>query len=283
MSSDEEEWGIERIMYGDGKLTECGLRLEADQLYGCASLTGGPESFWPISLQSIDLTEHTKRAIVKAVGRDTDTKISAARVCELLKEYLSLHRGKPFVIGGIGARGSLLNVRKHIVRDYGPNAFTSNEDTCFVAALANAVDILCGRDAAQRLYGIMLGTGGKFCTLKQLFSTVHGLSSQLSVRRVAKADRGEYMDNPFMWVARRKSGVWIIRVIEQNLVDHCIVVDGSKGLIHDSACRFPMRLSEQLLRRCGGEDARRLVVAEVRELVKQKLSEKRCRKRKRDE
>ena len=159
----------------------------------------------------------------------------------------------------------------------------SSEDTCLVAALKNTVDILCGRDTEQRACGTMLETCGKLCTLKQLFNSVHRLSSQLSVRRVAKVDRGEYIEKQFIRIAKRKSGVWIVRVIPQKLVDHCIIVDGSKGLIHDSACRFPMRLSEELLRRCGGDDAIHIFVAKLRELVRKNLSERRCGKRKREE
>ena len=175
-------------------------------------------------MQSIDLTKHTKRAIVKAAGKDTDTKISAVRVYNLLHKYLRLHCSTLVVIGGIGARGSLLNVCQYIFQNYGPNAFMSNENKCFIAVLANAVDILCGRDTAQRVRGTMSETCGKFCALKQLFSKMHELSIGLNVRRESKEDRREYMDYPCLWIAERKSGVWIVQVIQQNLADHCMTM-----------------------------------------------------------
>lgn len=49
--------------------------------------------------------------------------------------------------------------------------------------------------------------------------------------------------------------------------DHCIVLDGMKGVILDSEEELKIRLSEQTLRMCGGKDVTKLHVAELFELV----------------
>ena len=61
-------------------------------------------------------------------------------------------------------------------------------------------------------------------------------------------------------------GVWLVRLRAGNQVDHCIVVDGVRRLILDGDEKRPMHLSTNSLRSCGGDNAQRLYIAEVREL-----------------
>jgi len=60
--------------------------------------------------------------------------------------------------------------------------------------------------------------------------------------------------------------VWIVRLEQHAIVDHCIVVDAKKKLILDSAKNYPVRLSTATIRMCGGGEAIALPVTEVREL-----------------
>ena len=52
-------------------------------------------------------------------------------------------------------------------------------------------------------------------------------------------------------------------------MSHTIVVDAGRKLIIDSSETFPMRLSEDLLRKGGGEHATELRVGEVAMIVSQ--------------
>lgn len=54
-----------------------------------------------------------------------------------------------------------------------------------------------------------------------------------------------------------------------NYADHCVVVDADRKLILDSASNYPVVLSEGNLARCGGDDATRVRVSEVREAIDQ--------------
>ena len=69
------------------------------------------------------------------------------------------------------------------------------------------------------------------------------------------------------------------------MVDHCVSIDGNRGIILDSAARYPFMLCEEILKRLGGDDSKNLQVAEVRELVTvtKKKKRKTIKKRSRDD
>ena len=50
-------------------------------------------------------------------------------------------------------------------------------------------------------------------------------------------------------------------------MDHCIVIDGGRKLIVDSAEEYPLHLSVEAIHHCGGSKADKLVVAEVRQIT----------------
>ena len=63
--------------------------------------------------------------------------------------------------------------------------------------------------------------------------------------------------------------MFIVRLMQTKFVDHCVVVDACRSVIIDSANEFPVRLTEVNLRLCAGDDATRVRVSEVRELIDQ--------------
>ena len=69
--------------------------------------------------------------------------------------------------------------------------------------------------------------------------------------------------------ARIDGGVYLVHLFQPNLISYTLVVDASRKLIIDSAEDFPMRLSESLWRKCGGEAATALRIGEVRKIVSQ--------------
>ncbi len=66
--------------------------------------------------------------------------------------------------------------------------------------------------------------------------------------------------------------MWVVRLVESGVADHCVLVDTKVALIFDCAAQHPISLTEEALRLCGADDARNLRVAEVRQLVPQKAS-----------
>lgn len=152
------------------------------------------------------------------------------------------------------------------------------------AAVSNACESLYEEHTALQVKKYFDSDPTRFKTLKQLFIFVHQLPVGINVRRIPKTEKGEFNKNPFKWLVNRCTGIWIGRITQHGIVDHCVAVDCKKGIIHDSSSRFPFALTEDILRRVGGDDATQLRVAEVREIVKVTLKNKKktSNKRKRD-
>ena len=91
---------------------------------------------------------------------------------------------------------------------------------------------------------------------------VHKLGKSGNMRVYMK-DRWE----GFRWICDQAEGVWIVRLTQVGLVDHCVCVDSKRGLIYDGEEEFPIRLAQESLALCGGVGARKLRIAEVRQIV----------------
>ena len=265
-------WAIDRVMIGDGRQGARGRKMQDGVLYAATGLTGGDESFWPIEASSITLSLHTMQALLHAVDDGTNdqprNKKFLQEMFRRLYAWMMAHRGVTILIGGISSRGQISGSRGFEVHQYGPNLVRSNEDSCVSAALANGTCALYGTKEGTSTDKFLRKHPMKMKTLKQLFTLVHQIPAQLSVRRAPKSDKKAYEENPFKWLAHRSQGVWIVRIVEHGIVDHCVALDCNRGIVHDSASRYPFALTEDVFRLLGGDDANNLRVAEVRELVK---------------
>lgn len=271
-------WAIDRVMIGDGRQGASGHKMQDGVLYAAAGLTGGDESFWPIDANSITLSLHTMQALLNAIDDGTNDlprkKKFLQEMFRRLYAWMMAHRGVPILIGGIGARGQITGSRRFEVHQYGPNLVRSNDDSCVSAALSNGTCALYGTTGGTSVDKYLRKHPMKIKTLKQLFSLVHQIPAQLSVRRVPKAVKKAFDANPFKWLAHHNQGVWIVRIVEHGIVDHCVALDCNRGIVHDSASRYPFALTEDVLRLLGGDEAKNLRVAEVRELVKVPVNSK---------
>ncbi len=101
-----------------------------------------------------------------------------------------------------------------------------------------------------------------------------GVEAKMEVRKISEADKSSFRSNAFRWLAEDARGVWIVRLAESGLADHCVVFDTSVALIFDCATEQTISLTEEELRLCNGDDPRHLRVAEVRLLVPQKSKPK---------
>ena len=77
----------------------------------------------------------------------------------------------------------------------------------------------------------------------------------------------------FDWVGNLTTGVWLIRITESGIVDHCVCVDGARNLIYDSEEEYPVQLGSETFRLCGGALATKPRIAEVRRIVSAKSNE----------
>lgn len=58
-----------------------------------------------------------------------------------------------------------------------------------------------------------------------------------------------------------------MRLVQQQLVNHCVVVSGSRWFIVDRAESYPLKFMESVLRLCGGDGSVALQVKYAREVV----------------
>ena len=57
-----------------------------------------------------------------------------------------------------------------------------------------------------------------------------------------------------------------MRLFKNNVIEHCVLTDAFKKLIYDGEEHYLLRLSADSFRSCGGDDAKKLLVGEVRQL-----------------
>ncbi len=90
------------------------------------------------------------------------------------------------------------------------------------------------------------------------------------MRKPTSLDRREMQGNrfAFRWLAESAKVVWIVKVVEIGIVDHCLCVDANRALIYYSAETYPLLLLEEVLRSCGGEDSKNVKFAEAVQIVK---------------
>ena len=60
----------------------------------------------------------------------------------------------------------------------------------------------------------------------------------------------------------------MVRVARHGILDHCVALDCKKGITHDSSSRFLFALTEDIIRRVGGDEETALRVAGLEILLR---------------
>ena len=194
------------------------------------------------------------------------------RVRQLLKMLQRFHCTS-VAIEGIGARGKIQGSRKFEAHDYRLKPFRCNDAICVPAT--TTCRSLYGDETAWHAKTYFDSHPTTFTTIKQLFTFVHQLSVAVTIRRISKSERAQFDVNPFAWLINSGPGIRTVVISNHGIVYHCVTLDGKKGIIHDRSSRYLFALTEDILRRVGGDDATTLRVAEVREIVKVEVKNKR--------
>ena len=284
MGKTAREWGIAKLVRGDGSKSKCGRVLKAGRYYASASLIGGMESFHEIDVQSVKLNTRSDRKVSYrcrrqtprsaklplprgprvrfSSGENTDRQKQAALLKGVIS-FCSRHPGFAVEVGGPGARDESTSLKDQLVHNFGPLKMKSNDGECYSAAIVNAIDCLKGSELAEKARASLEEHHQQIKNLKQIGRVVNRLRIRCEVRKVKVR---ELPVGAFDWLGGQSSGVWIVRLVQGNEVDHCVVIDGNRQLILDSAENYPIRLSAECLRLCGGDEVPNLQVAEIREL-----------------
>jgi len=126
--------------------------------------------------------------------------------------------------------------------------------------------MLFGEECALEAWRKLDQEDPHFTSLSRISDAIHKLSVRCELRRIPKAAMEAFQADKFGWLADLKEGVCLVRLEQHAVVDHCIVIDAKRKWILDSAEDYPIRLSAATVRMCGGSEATKLGVAEVREL-----------------
>ena len=283
----EKDWAIEQLFAGDVSNGVSGQRFLLGHYYASSSLHGGPETFYEIDIKSLRLRMRGGTRVNFNVQPGTSqsrkqkqppTKPTATVIRkgawsrrerllrDVVRRFCSAHPGWSVVIGGPGARTVSHETGKFTEKSAGRIFMSASEGECVVAAIVNAIDVVRGRAAATEAKEYLAEQNPHYLRVATCAAHLQKMRMRCDVRKVPRASKEMFKKDPFGWLGGAAHGVWIVRLKQRNVVDHCVVVDGVRGLILDSAEEYPLRLSAEALRLCGGSAATNLEVAEAREI-----------------
>ena len=187
-----------------------------------------------------------------------------------LKTWYSENPETALYLGGQGSRGSIEGIERYYCRSSGEVFMRSHRGNCVHASLVNAVWRLRGKEHADEALLHTMANKRRFRSLKSATKYVQDMRLGVELRRVPKGEREGFLEDSFAWVLGRDEGVMVVRIMEEEVVDHCVVVDAGARIIVDGCEKYPLELSMDTLRLCGGSEATNIRIAEVSFLVKQR-------------
>ena len=292
---DEEPWNIARVFAGDGSAGASGKSFQLGHFYAAATLTGGTENFYEIDIESLRVKTRgsEKPSFSVQYGTKQSKKkplpglIPRARICKkdkwskrerlirmAIKRYCLQNPGIAVIFGGPGKRtvssgGSTRGSFKSM-----PIYMRADDGECLVAAVVNAVEILQGSDSAEKAKQYLIDAGRHARSVANCVKDIHKVCPGYDLRKVPRAAIQQFQRDKFEWISSLDHGIWLVRLLKANVLDHCIVVDGVRRVILDSAEQYALPLTVEALHHCGGKGAGKLVIAEVRRMCSADTSTK---------
>ena len=182
--------------------------------------------------------------------------------------WCGLHKGV-FSIEGPAARKGSKVLESHSVKRFGPVLAQDRSGECLPAAIANAVDLARGRQQAQETIRKMQNVTERAFNLGKdgVLATRYG---RIELRKLSKSEKTSFNSGRLDCVLQQASGIYIVRIVDDAQVDHCVVIDSEKRIIVDCYEQYPVELSRENLVKCEGDRAiaSRVRVAEVHKVVK---------------
>ncbi len=190
----------------------------------------------------------------------------AARRLKVIWELLAWIKnnlGVAVLIGGPGDRGESGHLVSHERPNEGHVVYRVSSRRCVEAALVNGTERVFGPiEAMEFELKLFLAGGWSRKSITNLRRMLHacnkGVDSWLEVRKISAGDKPSFRSTAFRWLAEEVKGVWVVRLVESGVADHCVFVDTKVALILDCAARHPISLTEEALRFCSGDDTRKV-------------------------
>lgn len=101
-----------------------------------------------------------------------------------------------------------------------------------------------------------------------LSSVVNKLSSSWELRKLCYDDQHLSHVDEFSWLTVCTKGIYLVRLVQPRVIDHCTVVDCDNQWILDCAEKSPIHLCVECLHLCGGVEATDLKIVGIRRLAK---------------
>lgn len=291
-----DTFNIESVVCGDGQRNKSGLSLRNLRIYASDRLDGGIESYYEVDSDFLMFTArggrrggnwHTRavsdrakekeqtpvpRVNIPSSKRKNHTRVRY-KLHHAALRWLYENRDFALSVGGPGERSSIKGVEGLLVRDKGTIFEKQNDCNCITAAITNAVDIVSGRKHAEALREYFFEANPHHIKIREATLLLREMTTVAEMRLLPKQDRAIFNKDRFAFLDSRKSSVYVVHVFEPKVSSHTVVIEANRNIIIDSAEQFPMRLSEELLRKCGGDHASNLRVGEVRMIVKQRQNQ----------
>ena len=210
--------------------------------------------------------------VMPARHRAASKRLREPEVARHVVEFLPRNRGVVVRVSGIGVREGVYwrsSSRRHLP---GQSRCTSRTHDCVKAVVINAAFACRGLVAAEALEQV-IKKGSRilhnFREVGELFQRAQESVTGYCVVRNEEFQRAIQDSEriaPFRVLAARRTGAFIVQLLEEKRVDHAVVVDADNGVIIDSEERTALELSVENLSMCGGDSAQKLRVKEVREI-----------------
>ena len=263
------EYPVQRVMF-DGQRF-----LASDKA------TGGPKTFWPVVLYTLDLRSacvEDGTAVVDIMKRTAvdlgcgvriqTTEEERAEAVDRCTESMLRDPGKWLLVSLPGGKEKSSGV-KPLYSERGTLFCREDVGECVRAAVLNAVHEKAGEQAAREVFG-----EGPI-VVRHLAHVQGWLEKHASMFHLMREE------SPLVWeidewlrsIAGRDE-VFLIRVVghedDDGRVDHCVAINAKSELVFDSSEEQPMRMEDGVIQCCLGDGVRLERIEEVRRLVVQR-------------
>lgn len=286
----KQEYLVERLVIGNNETSKNGAVLDVGKLFGSSVLFGGSESFFRILISSLKIKAQDsikQKYITIPIGGNISKKdwgyimfdvpnCSTENkrdrfVKEAIIAFAKKHPGVSIIIGGPGDRVVSSESFDHHIIDYGPLAYHANNGSCIEAALVNAVSCCKSELVTNKMKTILDEDNKAYINIGQVVRLVHKLKEKLQFQKLKATEKKILNTDQWFWCTSLTRGIYILRFQGIKKRAHCIVVDGNRKLLLDSAEHYPMELCMEALLICAGKPKKKSIVkfVEIFELVDQ--------------
>eukprot|EP00171_Calliarthron_tuberculosum_P002239 IDg2239t1 len=144
------------------------------------------------------------------------------------------------IIGGTDKRQDFLYLHKYFLREHGEVHYRSVRGCCFDMSLLNAIACLEGIEYAKYVedeinYETNRVSVKNLGRMKDILYELNRVSTvRLQTQTILKTQKERFREDEIKWLSEWAIGIWVVRLVQQGIVDHCVAIDTMNALIYDS-------------------------------------------------